>query len=71
MEDLQQENMDISEQNEGLKEGAKEGIQHLPELEQVQEEVEYANDLLVEQAEQIKQLLAQNKQLKDELDDYI
>ena len=64
---LQQENEDIAEQNEGLKEGAKEGISNLPELEAVQNDVEVLGDQITEQAEQLKALLLENKRLKKEV----
>ena len=47
MIEIEQENQDIAEQNDGLKEGAKEGVNALPELDSLQEEMENANDLLV------------------------
>ena len=68
--DIEEENNEISEQNEALKEGAKEGVNNLAALTEVQEEIEGVNDELVEQAEQLKQLLMKNKQLKAEMEDY-
>lgn len=67
MVELEQENTDIAEQNEGLREGALEGVDALPQLEAVQKEVESINTQLMEQAEQIKELLAKNKELKGQL----
>jgi regulator of replication initiation timing len=47
MLEIEQENTDIADQNEGLKEGAKEGVNNLEQMEEVEEEVETANELLI------------------------
>jgi len=54
---LEEENNDISEQNEGLREGALEGVESLREMQTQQKKVTDLNIKLTEQAEQMKKLL--------------
>ena len=67
LEDVHEENMNIAEQNDGLHEGAQEGVQELSKMESLHEEVSELNEQVVAQAAQLQKLLAQNKKLKEEL----
>ena len=67
MGQLEMENEDIAEQNEGLREGALEGVSSLQEMENVQSEVQDLVDQISQQAETIKELLEENKRLKEEV----
>ena len=48
--DLEDENMNIAEQNDGLHEGAQEGVSELSKMESLHEDVSELNDKIVAQA---------------------
>lgn len=63
IEELEEENTDISEQNEGLREGALEGMESLREMQSLQNDVAKLNLELTMKAEQVSKLLQKNKEL--------
>lgn len=68
--ELELDNHEIAEQNEGLREGALEGVHALEQMEKAQKQVQELHEQLAEQAETIKHLLTQNKRLNDQIEEY-